>query len=496
MARDIPLDVQAEMKKYEETKEELEELKYYSYDDTGNTDRFIDMWGNVTKYCNPDKTYFHYNGKHWEYDDMAITKTLLDKTIEAMANEPVQVPAGTTDDEKVSFVKAKEKFVRRSRNNSNKEAVMREIRHRVPVLMSQFDEDIYAFNVKNGWIDLNTGELKPHNPNKLFSKVAGAELNDDSCTEWIAFLYKIFDNDTEMVKFIQTLVGYSMIGKNLEQKIIFLYGSSGNNGKSVLLKILESLFGEYKRTVAASDLMRKKNGGNTGHSDAIANMAGARLVTSSEPEKGYRLSEGVIKSMTGDDTISASFKGKSGFEFQPQNTIFLACNHIPQMNAGSTDNPTWKRVVIVPFDVQIPDNEIDTHLGERIIKNELSGVMRWAVEGLKNYHTNGLVIPEKVKQASKEEREEMDEINDFLQEELQPRPNGEISVSDVHRKYVDWTKEHGKSWAMAQTDLTKDLRARGLLIKRKTKGNYLVGYVSGRNSQVLDNRYQKNNSLS
>lgn len=472
---------------------EIEPVKYYSQDDTGNTDRFIDMWGNVTRFCNPDKSYFHYNGTVWERDEMAITKTLLDKTIEAMAKESISVPEGTSEDDAKKYIESKGKFVRRSRNNSNKEAVMREIRHRVPVLMNHFDEDIYAFNVKNGWIDLKTGELEPHNPNKMFSKIAGANYNEDSCSEFLTFIYKIFDGDTELIKFVQTLIGLSMIGKNLEQKIVFLYGSSGNNGKSVLLKILESLFGTYKRTVAPADLMRKKNGGNSGHSDAIANMAGARLVTSSEPEKGYRLSESIIKALTGDDTISASFKGKSGFEFQPQNTIFLACNHIPQMNAGSTDNPTWKRVVIIPFDVQIPDSEIDTHLGERIIQNELGGVMGWCIDGLKNYHQNGLVIPEKVKQASKKEREEMDEINDFLQEELQARPNGEISVSEVHKMYVDWTKEHGKKWAMEQTELTKDLRARGLLLKRKTKGNYLVGYVSGRNNGYSSDIYQKYN---
>lgn len=495
MKRKIPDEI-AKTKEFTELSKQTEgqlDVKRYSMDDTGNADRFIDTWGSLTRYCNPDRTFYHYDGKVWKEDGMAVTRNLLDKTIEAMAKEPVIYHEGAKPDEIKKLIEAKAKFVTRSRNNNSKEAVMREIRHRVPVLMPQFDEDIYALNVQNGWIDLNTGELKPHDPNKLFSKIAGAEYNEDPCAEWIAFLYKIFDGDIEIIKFMQTLIGYSMIGKNLEQKIIFLYGSKGNNGKSVLLKILESLFGSYKRTVAPSDLMRKKSGGNTGHTDAIAAMAGARLVTSSEPEKGYRLSEGVIKSMTGDDTISASFKGKSGFEFQPQNTIFLACNHIPQMNAGSTDNPTWKRVVIVPFDVQIPDNEIDTHLGERIIKNELSGVMRWAIEGLKNYQKNGLVIPKKVQEASKKEREEMDEINDFIQEVLHPRPNGEIATSEVHKLYVEWTKDHGKNWAMEQTELTKDLKARNLLIKRKNSGNHLVGYVSRKDNKYSSNRYQNYN---
>lgn len=466
------------------------EQKFYSWDDTGNADRFIDMFGNETLYCNPDKTYFHYNGKFWEKDDMAITRRLVDKTIEAMAKEPVIVPEDSTDDDKTKMIKAKEKFVRKSRNTNNKEAIMREIRHRVPVTMDQFDADVYKFNIQNGYVDLKTGELHAHSPAERFSKIAGAGLKEEACPKWIEFLYTIFDNDPEMVRFIQTLIGYTMIGKNLEKKIIFLHGEKGNNGKSVLLRIMESLFGTYKRTVAPTDLMRKKSDGSAGHNDAIAHMAGARLVTSSEPEKGYRLSEGVIKSMTGDDTISASFKGKTGFEFEPQNTIWLACNHIPQMNAGSTDNPTWKRVLIVPFDVQIPDAEINKHLSEEIIEKELSGVMEWAVQGLKKYNEKGLVIPDKVTKASQEQREEMDEINEFLQEEFTTQPDAKVPTSEVHKIYVDWCKEHGKTWFMDQSELTKDLRARNLYIKRMTKGNYLFGFVPTNETQKKMSSYQ------
>lgn len=454
--------------------EKKSKKKYYSYDDTGNADRFVDMFGAVTLFCNPDNTFYHYNGKFWEKDSLAVTRSLMDEAMEAAVKEPVVVPRKVSEKEQEEYIKAKAKWDKCCRSTRVKNYAMTEIKHRLPVIMDQFDNDIYAFNVQNGWIDLNTGKLQPHDSRKKFTKIAGAELIEQGCPKWKTFLGKIFSGDLEVIDFIQKLIGYSMIGKNLEKKIIFLYGKSGDNGKSVMIRILEALFGTYKKTVAPTALMKSSNGSDSGHTDKLAHMAGARLVTSTEPEKGFKLSESMVKAMTGDDTISASFKGKTEFEFSPQNTIWLACNHIPQMDAGTEDNPIWKRVLIVPFNVQIPPEEQDRHLSEKIIEQELSGVLNWCLEGLKKYLAEGLEIPQVVELATIHKRQEMDYIKDFLVECFEFAPGNRVSTSVMHKTYVEWAKSHGINNFMKQKDLTEDIQGRGYSTMHTNKGNVFL----------------------
>lgn len=462
--------------------------KFYSRDDTGNADRFMDMFGKNTLYNFPNSDFYNYDGKRWALDKRGIVRNKVDKVMDSIKQEPVFIPEGTTEKESQKFYNEHAKWIRKTRETRTKENLAKEIRHRIPVELEEFDSDIYALNCQNGWVDLRTGKLSPHDPKKMFSKVAGTNYVAGATSKrWEIFLNKIFSQDKEMVEFVQKLVGHALIGKNLEQIIIFLYGS-GKNGKSVFLNVLEKLLGDYQTTIAANELMQRKNQGN-GHSDSIAGLAGARMVTASEPEKGYHLSESVVKTMSGSDKIHASFKNKSGFTFDPQHVIFLACNYMPTMNSGASDDSIWRRVIIVPFEVTITEAERDVHLEEKLLK-DLPAIMNWAIDGLMLYQKDGLVIPDKVARAMDEERESMDAVGTFLNEELVKVPNGKIQSSKVHEIYVLWNKAHGDKYPLSNRLLTQEIKARGYHFTKTNKGMALQGF-----SNREPNTIQYNNGL-
>ena len=472
------------LKELEQLKEESKQnqkdappIKRYSRDDTGHAERFVDMYGLNTLYNFPNNDFYHYNAKYWEKDDAGQIRKKIDAVMKAIKDEPLDIPPGASENEINRLMKEKAKYVKKTRTTATKDALNKEVRHHFPVAIEEFDTDFHALNVQNGWIDLRTGELKPHDPDKRFSKIAGTVYDPQAKGKlWENFIHTVMNGDEELIQFIQTLVGYSLIGGNMEQIIIFAYGNKGSNGKSVFLYVLEKLLGHYQTSIAAEDLMQKREK-TSGHNDSIEGLAGARVVTSSEPEKGYHLSEAIIKRMTGNDTQTASFKNKSSFRFIPQHIIWLACNYIPTMNAGAADDSIWRRVIILPFDVEIPRHKQIKNLKEKITETELAAVMNWAIEGLKNYLKNGLVIPEVVKKATQEERESMDVIGDFLTEELTKVPDGTIKTSEVHEIYVLWSKAHGKNYFMSQTMLTRELRSRGFMVQRKMDGNYLLGFA-------------------
>lgn len=455
---------------------ESQKMKYYSWDDTGNADRFYDMFGENTLYSFRNKSFYNYTGKYWERDEMGSIRKKIDKVMDAIKNEPVSVPEGATEKEIKACMEAKTKFVKKIRSTKTKGALEKEIQHRIPVNIEKFDTDLNALNCQNGWIDLRTGELNHHDSKKLFSKIASVSyFPNESPDLWIKFLNRIFSSDPDLIHFFQVLMGYTLLGGNPEQILVLLYGNKGNNGKSVILSVLESILGDYKTNIPAEDLMQKKDK-TGGHNDTIAKTVGARLVTSSEPDKGYRLSEGNIKRMTGNDTVTASFKGEKSFDFIPQHVLWLACNYIPMMNAGATDNSIWRRVVIVPFEVSIPKEERDKKLVDKL-KLEKNAIFSWMIEGLKMYQKEGLEIPSKVENATNAERQSMDEIGEFVESELIATPNGKIITGEVHELYVLWNKAHGGRYPMTNTALTQELKARGFLIKRTNKGNTLYGFT-------------------
>ncbi|XIQ29117.1 hypothetical protein N8D36_08870 [Enterococcus faecium] len=89
--------------------EQPKEEKYYSYDDTGNADRFTDIYGTLVKYSYIDKSWYYYDGKVWLQDNTGEVRKMIDTTVDIMGKEPLTIPEGADDETKEALMKAKEK---------------------------------------------------------------------------------------------------------------------------------------------------------------------------------------------------------------------------------------------------------------------------------------------------------------------------------------------------------------------------------------------------
>src|SRR5262249_18267329 len=176
---------------------------------------------------------------------------------------------------------------------------------------------------------------------------------DATCPQWLKFLADIFDNDQDLIAFIKRAVGYTLSGHTIEQKFFLLYGV-GKNGKSTFLAIIRRLLGEYAMH-AQMETFTARNHSSNGHTEDLANLCGARMVTAVETEESKRLSEGLIKQITGNDPVTASKKNEHSFTFMPQFKLWLAANHKPVIRG--TDEGIWRRPMLIPFNVKF---EIDS----------------------------------------------------------------------------------------------------------------------------------------
>jgi putative DNA primase/helicase len=226
-----------------------------------------------------------------------------------------------------------------------------------------------------------------------------------------AFLARI-QPDPDMRAFLQRWFGLSMTALTFEQKLAFLHGA-GANGKSVLVDTIARVLGDYATTAKIESLTgTNRRGGGDATPDLIP-LIGARMVRASEPEEGARLQEGLIKEMTGGEPILVRQLHADFVEVTPQFKATLSGNHKPDIRG--TDDGIWRRVLLVPFDQQIPEAERDPGLPEKLWQ-ERDGIFDWLVEGLLAYLEGGLAPPAAVTDATREYREESDPVGAFLAE--------------------------------------------------------------------------------
>lgn len=442
--------------------------RLYSFDDTGNAQRFVDLFGDKVRYCYTDKRWLWYDGRKWCTDMTGAVKRLADKAVACMSAE-LKVYEQTDADEGTDMAKAFEKHMKSSRSNKSKNAMLNEVMHHVPILPSQLDRYKAALNTPGGVIDLKSGALAPHDPKNYFTKITAVEYSENAdCPRWTAFLDDIFGGDKDLIRYVQKAVGYSLTGATSEQCAFFLYGT-GRNGKSTFIDIIRDIFGDYAANIQPETIMARSNQSTAINSD-IARLKGARLVTSVEPNEGVRINEGLLKQLTGDDTVTARKLYGDEFEFKPEFKLWMVTNHKPVIRG--TDTGIWRRIHMIPFTVQIPEEKIDRRLKYKL-SAELTGIFRWAVEGCLLWQKEGLKMPRAVLEEVREYRREMDVISAFVEDKCTVGKGLSVKSSQLFAAYLNWAEQNNE-YRMSSTKFGMELAKR--FEKVKGRGcNYYSG---------------------
>jgi len=440
--------------------------KYYSYDDTGNAQRFEHLFGDAVRYSYIRKGWYCYNGKIWGIDQEGMVKTLADKVIGQMKEETVYVPPGADEEE---MVKAFNKHVKATRSSRGKVSMLKETEHLLAIKPEEFDTDKDMFNVQNGYLDLKTGVLHEHDRNKFFTKISNVEYTDKAdCPLWMEFLNTIFDNDKSLINYIHRAIGYSLSGST-EEQIMFILHGNGRNGKSVFLDIITEIFGNYSTNIQPQTIMVKQQTG--GANSDIARLNGARFVTTTEPNEGVRLDEGLVKQLTGGDKVTARFLYGDEFDFNPEFKLWMATNHKPIIRG--TDDGIWRRMAIIPFTVQIPLDKVDKRLTQKL-KREMKAILNWMSEGYLLWRESGLQEPECIKLQRAEYRTEMDSIETFIEECCTLNDKTKVKSKAFYQAYREWAKDNGQ-YMMSSTKFGREMSNK--FTKLRSNGIYYAGLM-------------------
>lgn len=449
-----------------DTKEKELEYPIRSYDDTGNADRFVDRYGNLYKFSYVEKKFYIYDGTKWTIDDRGSIRKLIDEMIESMKNEKIIHSEEIPEEDAKEFF---QKFYKKTRGTQSKKNITDELKHRRPVTPDSFDKDDMLLNVSNGYIDLTSRELYKHDIDKMFSQKANTDYSEKmQPSVWLDFLNDIFAGDKEVIRYIQKALGYSLTGSTREQVMFILHGK-GRNGKSIFVETITEILGDYSNNMQAKSLMVKKN--DNVNTD-IARLSKARFVTSSEPNEGFRFDEGLIKQITGGDKVTARFLYAEEFEYTPKFKIWVSTNHKPIIRG--TDDGIWRRLILIPFEVQIPEEKVDKDLKYKLLR-EAPAILNWMTEGAYMWMQEGLNMPEKLKEAGNKYRNEMDTLGQFIEDKCNVNPDYSVKVSELHSEYQKWSEENlTTNKVLGLKSFSQKMEERFIKDKRRD-ANYFIG---------------------
>jgi P4 family phage/plasmid primase-like protien len=328
------------------------------------------------------------------------------------------------------------------------------------VALSALDNNPYLLGVQNGVVDLKKGTLLSPDPNLLVTKYCNIIFDSEAkCPQFFAFLEQVVPIK-EQRDFLVIVLGYFLTGLSTEQLWFFFHGV-GSNGKSVLITLLENLMGDYA-TKIPTEMLMQHNRSSAGAAPDLLLLQGKQLVFCNETKEGQRLDDARLKDLTGNDTIiGRPLYSNNHISFAPTHKLVVVGNYHPTVSDDS--HGFWRRVVLYPFSVTIPQAQQDKRLLGKLIA-EGPGILNYLLDALKTYFEKGLEVPKSLSQATQQYRTEQDMVQQFLDDECVTAPDKTITKQTLYLKYTLWCSANGL-YGLSTNRLSRKLTAKGFKLR-------------------------------
>ncbi|UNK47120.1 phage/plasmid primase, P4 family [Arthrobacter sulfonylureivorans] len=391
--------------------------------------------------------WLHYTGKAWA----AVTNATMTERVRQEHLELFRAATTTADADrarKLAVLLAVSKI----------RAVAGLLRGILETDPADFDARPDLLNVRNGTVDLATGQLQPHNPTDKLTKTAGADYRPDATSaDWTQALRAVPD---EVAAWLQVRFGQAATGHMTPDDIMPVMQGGGQNGKTTVLAGISAALGEHAVTVPDRLLLANPSD----HPTELTTLQGARLAVIEETPEGRRLNVKRLKDILGTPTITARRIRQDNITWHATHSLFLATNYRPVIS--DTDHGTWRRLALVrfPFTFHRPDRPHpdgnghltgDPALRQRITQKESrEAALAWIVAGAQAWYAAGQTMPPApaaVEADSLAWRAESDLVLAYIQDRLQFDPDSAVLTTELHEDFSDWLRRHGHTAWSDQT---------------------------------------------
>ena len=319
-----------------------------------------------------------------------------------------------------------------------------------------FDQCPDLLNVRNGVVDLRAGELLPHDPELMLTKVTAVDYDPEAEHEdWHKALTAL-PADTH--KWLQIRFGQGLTGHPPPDDVAVVFGGSGSNGKTSVVDPVRKAVGDYG--VALGERVLLSHPGD--HPTELMPLRGARLAIVEEtPELGH-LNVKRLKDLQGTDRITARGIGKDSTSWRATHTMFITTNYLPRVD--ESDHGTWRRLALVNFPfryckpweaIENKGTDLPAELGlrERLRDGgdkQHEAVLAWLVKGALKWYRGNREMPEPPKSvldATREWRKTADLLLRYADDRLIFAPTAHVMATELYADFCEWLQANGhRKW--------------------------------------------------
>lgn len=399
-------------------------------------------------------------GEHWRREDG------LEYVFAKESARSLQAEVPKIDDLKTQ--EAVSKFAIRSQSKVSIEACLKltQTEPEIAVSINQFDSEPWLLPVANGVVDLATESFRDVSELDYFLNVAPVNYDSNAqCPNWLDFL-ELVQPRRAMRRYLQKLVGLTLVGSAAQEIFVFLYGPAGTGKSTFTSTIMKMLGDDLAVKVPISTLLARARDGSA---NELLKFKGARLAVASEVPKKRRFNESMLKDLSSTDLISTRPLFHEAFQFQPTHTLWVYGNHLPRVSASDTG--VWRRLSLLPFENVVPKKTVDINFIANKLEPELPGILNWAIEGCLAWQKTGVKQPKRVADATTGYRSDNDVMAEFIEERIVDRAGKKVRANIVYKIYREWAIEQGEK-PVTNAAFGQELIEQGIHRGRDARGNF------------------------
>lgn len=481
-------------------------LGYLNENRVGDAKLYSRLHRGAVVYVKYWERWLIWGGHHWVEDDFEISAQSIEDVCELYLRlaESKQIEADEETDKDLksklqSIADTALRRVSQLRDTPGQDKLLqmtRRIRDPLVVLPNQIDQQHYIKACPNGVIDLRTGELRPGKPEEYILNAIVTEYDpellrkDDPCPETNRFLLSSMDGDQELVDFIWRLLGYGLITERRDHIFTIMWGEHGRNGKDTLIKLVTHVLGQALSGDAPVEMLLQTQQvrNSSAPSPDVLTLRGMCIAWINEAEEGQRFALAKLKKLTGGGYITArGLHDKLQTTWLQTHLPIMTTNELPKAKAD--DAAFWSRALIIKWPlsfVERPEQPYerlaDKDLNEKI-GAEAKGVLARMVRGSMEYLRDGLKIPDKVRQWTREQRASWDDVGLFISEwciseSHQANPDNytlKVSATDLHEAFCIWyARYRDRRYSISAKKFAEALNKKDIAYKR-SNGSWRLG---------------------
>lgn len=483
------------------------ELKSYLNENrTGDAKLYCRLFRGLVVYAKYWERFLIWGGHHWIEEDYEEAKQNIEDVCELYLRlaENLQAQADEETDKviKANIQNMADSAIRRVnqlRDIPGQDKLMqmiRRIRNPLVVLPKHIDKQHYLKACPNGVIDLRTGELHPGKPEQYILNSIVTEYDpellklDDPCPEANKFLLRSMDGDQELVDFIWRLLGYGLVTERKDHIFVIFWGEHGRNGKDTLIKLVTHVLGQTLSGNVPVEmfLQTQITRNSSAPSPDVLALRGMCIAWINEAEDGQRFALSKLKMLTGGGYITArGLQDKQQTTWLQTHLPIMTTNELPKAKAD--DSAFWTRAILVKWPLSFVENPeqpyerpADKDIFEKI-SAEAKGVLARMVQGCMEYLRDGLKIPDKVRDWTRQQRASWDDVGLFIsewceQELHQDNPElykFRIPSTDLHEAFCIWyARNRDKRYSISAKKFAEMLNKKDIPSKR-SNGMWRLG---------------------